>query len=362
MARVVYLHVGAPRTGTTYLQDRLHRNRRELAKQRVHFPAGPSGSMFGAAIDLLDMSWGGQRERARGEWDDLTARVRRASGTAIVSNHVLAGAKPAQVKRAMSALESAEVHLVYSARDLARQVPAEWQEGIKHQRGKTFQKFLEEVQADPRRGSQQWFWRVQGLPDVLGRWSRNLSPEHVHLVTVPQADAPRDDLWQRYCRAFALDPAWLPEDSPLENVSLGAAEATLVRLLNRRLRRSDSLENAAYRRLVRELVVHQTLTQREGTTRATLPPSAYSWAEDVAEEWIEWAEGAGIDVIGDLGDLRPAKPSVDQWADPDRPRPAQMLDAALDAMEALLVEASAQPEPLLEQTRKIARAARRLRP
>ena len=44
-----------------------------------------------------------------------------------------------------------------------------------------------------------------------------------------------------------------------------------------------------------------------------------------------------------------------------RPRPAapaQMLDAALDAIEVLLVEASAQPEPLLEQTRKIARAAR----
>src|SRR3712207_7129996 len=27
MPDVVYLHVGAPKTGTTYLQDRLHRNR-----------------------------------------------------------------------------------------------------------------------------------------------------------------------------------------------------------------------------------------------------------------------------------------------------------------------------------------------
>ena len=90
-------------------------------------------------------------------------------------------------------------------------------------------------------------------------------------MTVPHADAPRDELWQRYCQALALDPAWLPEDSPRENVSIGAAEATLMRMLNRRLRQSDSLESDAYRRLVRELVVEQTLAQRDGMVRATLP-------------------------------------------------------------------------------------------
>ena len=55
-----------------------------------------------------------------------------------------------------------------------------------------------------------WFWRVQSLPDVLSRWSKGLPPENVHLVTVPQAGAPRDLLWQRYCQAFGIDPAWAP--------------------------------------------------------------------------------------------------------------------------------------------------------
>jgi hypothetical protein len=361
MARVVYLHIGAPMTGATYLQDRLGRNRAELAKYRVHYPAGMTGSMFGAAIDLLDMSFGGQREEARGEWAALVSRVRRASGTAVVSHEILAGAKPAQVQRVMDDLGSVEVHLVYTARDLASQIPAEWQEGIKHRRRQSFSRFVLSLQEAPRRGSRMWFWRVQGLPDVLGRWSRNLPPEHVHLVTVPQADAPRDELWSRYCRALSLDPSWAPEESPLENGSLGTAEATLVRLLNRRLERSDSLENDAYRRLVRELMVHQTLAQREGMTRATLPPDAYDWASEVAEEWIEWAEGAGIDVVGDLSDLRPVKPDGATWSDPDRPRPREMVDAALDAVEALLLEASAEPEPLVAQSKKLARMARRMR-
>jgi len=360
MARVVYLHVGAPKTGTTYLQDRLARNRGELARHGVHYPMGAGGTMFEAAIDLLDMSWGGQREAARGEWDSLMARVRRANGTAIVSHEILAAAKPAQVKHVMSALVDAEVHLVYSARDLARQIPAEWQEGVKHRRKRSFARFLADVQSAPRRGSQMWFWRVQGLPDVLSRWSRNLPPAHVHLVTVPQHGAPRDELWRRYCQAFAIDEAWAPDQSPRENLSIGVAEATLIRRLNRRLRNSDSLENDAYRRLVRELVVHQTLAQRENMARATLPPEAYPWAEEVAEEWIEWAEGAGIDVIGDLQDLRPVL-LEGEWVDPDRPRPGQMVDAALDVIEALLGAAAAESEPFVTPTKKIARLARQFR-
>jgi hypothetical protein len=97
-------------------------------------------------------------------------------------------------------------------------------------------------------------------------------------------------------------------------------------------------------------------------TRATLPPEAFGWAREVAEEWIQWVEDAGIDVIGDLDDLRPAAPP-EQWHDPDRPRPREMVDAALDVIEVLLREAAAtKPEPLVTQTRRLARMARRLRP
>jgi hypothetical protein len=43
MSRVVYLHVGAPKTGTTYLQDRLALNRGDLARHGVHYPPASSG-------------------------------------------------------------------------------------------------------------------------------------------------------------------------------------------------------------------------------------------------------------------------------------------------------------------------------
>jgi hypothetical protein len=361
MSRVVYLHVGAPKTGTTYLQDRLALNKASLARHDVHYPLALHASQFRPALDLLEMPWGGLQENVDGEWDGLINRVRRQQGKVIVSHEILAAARPTQVRRAMAGLEGAEVHLVYSARDLARQIPAEWQEGIKHQRKQGFAGFLRRVQTSRRTKPNMWFWRVQSLPDVLTRWSKGLPPERVHLVTVPQAGAPREELWHRYCRAFDIDPAWAPEQSDRENVSIGAAESTLIRRLNRRLKQAG-LPSEEYRRLIRELVVHQTLAQRQDMSKVTLPPAAFPWADEVAEEWIQWVVGSGIDVIGDVEDLRPVPPPAGQvWADPDRPRRPQMVDAALDAMVALAVEAAQRPDPNEQLTARLGRAARRLR-
>ena len=361
MSRRVYVHIGAPKTGTTYLQDRLALNRLDLAAHHVHYPLGVYASQFRPALDILQMPWGGLQENVEGEWDALAGRVRRHSGTVIVSHEILAAAKPKQVARAMGSLEGAEVHLVYSARDLARQIPAEWQEGVKHQRKQSFARFLTSVQAAPRTNPSLWFWRVQSLPDVLSRWTDGLPPERVHLVTVPRTRADPELLWRRYCQAFGIDPAWASQESDRTNVSIGAAETTLVRKLNRRLR-TAGLPSEEYRRLIRELVVHQTLAQRPRMTKVTLPPAAYPWAAEVADEWIEWVVGSGIDVIGDVDELRPVAPGEDyHWDNPDRPRRPEMVDVALDALVALALEAAKRPDPDEQLTAKIGRAARRLR-
>ncbi len=68
--RKVFLHVGAPKTGTTYVQDRLALNARGLAEHAVHFPnkrlfADPTLFHFRAALDLLDQDWGGPSGHAR---------------------------------------------------------------------------------------------------------------------------------------------------------------------------------------------------------------------------------------------------------------------------------------------------------
>jgi hypothetical protein len=359
VADVVYLHVGAPKTGTTYLQDRLLANRHQLAEHGVGYPAGTAGDMFDAALDLIDRRWGGHRELVRGEWDHLAERVRRTPGTALISHEILAAARPDQVKRARRDLD-AEVHVVYSARDIARQVPAEWQESVKHRYRRSFSRFLRSVQAVERRDSPMWFWQVQELPDVLDRWTSDLPPEQVHLVTVPQSGAAPGRLWRRYCRAFGIDPRWAPDGGAARsNPSLGIDETALLRELNRRLKKAG-LDSESYRTLVRHVVVHQTLAARKRMRHVALPPSAHAWADEVADEWIEYVGRAGIDVVGNLDDLRPVHPEGDDWQDADRAKPRRMADAALDALVAVILEAAAHEDEAPQATR-LSRAARKLR-
>ncbi len=361
MSERLYLHVGAPKTGTTYLQDRLALNAASLRRHGYRYPTGPHGDMFLAALDLIDRPWGGMRPQAQGEWEALVRRAKRARGTVVLSHEILAGAKPQEAARALADLAFAEVHIVCTARDVARQVAAEWQEQLKHQRKVSFRTFLRQIRDAEQGKASRWFWRAQGLPGVLERWGGDLPPDQVHVVTVPRPGGPTDELWQRFGTALGLDPAWAPKPGGRRNPSIGTAESTLLRRVNARLK-AAGLPSDQYRALVRQLVVHETLAARPDMRPVTLPPDSYDWAEGVAQGWVDWIKGSGVDVVGDLEELRPVRPAPGtQWQDPDKPRARDVTAAAVDAIVALTLEAARRPDPDDTLTSRAARLARHLR-
>ena len=203
---------------------------------------------------------------------------------------------------------------------------------------------------------------MQGLPGVLERWGSGLPPSQIHVVTVPRPGGPADELWRRVCAALGIDPAWAPADGGRRNPSIGAAESTLLRRVNARLK-AAGLPSDQYRALVRQLVVHETLAARADMVPVTLPPEAYDWAEEVAQGWIDWVKAAGVDVVGDLEELRPVRPAADTvWQDPDEPRARDVNAAAVDAIVALTLEAARRPDPddtLGSRAAKLARYFRR---
>lgn len=339
MTKRVLLHVGTPKTGTSYLQDVLFRNKRVLADHDILYPAERFDDQFLAALDLMRLPWGGLEAEAVGAWDRLAGRVRDWDGTAIISHEILATASRSQVGRALESLghrDGVEIHVVLSVRDLVRQIPAEWQENVKHRRTISYARFLEEIQ-DPQRESRiaTWFWGVQEVPDILDRWGHDLPPERIHLVTVPAPGGPPSLLWQRFSRALGLDGLELDLEAERANPSLGVPETALLRRINQAVIRD--LDPPDYRPLVRELLAHQTLSRRTDSPRLALPPAVHPWAQDLAAAWASEVKDRGYDVVGDLADLVGAPPAK-AWADPDRPREKQVAGAALDAISALLLE------------------------
>ena len=217
----------------------------------------------------MRMPWGGLEAEAIGAWDRLADQVRAHDGTSIVSHEILATASRTQVGRALTSLghdDGAEIHVILSVRDLARQIPAEWQENVKHRSQLTYAKFLEQIQ-DPTRSTRigSWFWGVQEIPDILNRWGHDLPPERIHLVTVPPPGGAPELLWKRFSQAFGLDGIDLDLEVERHNPSLGVPETALVRRINVAAHRV--LPPADYRPLVRELLAHQTLSQRTRSPR-----------------------------------------------------------------------------------------------
>jgi hypothetical protein len=302
----VFLHVGAPKTGTTFLQSVLFHHRDRLRELGVLYPADEYDDHFFAAVDLQDLDFSGQpRPEATGRWEEVAARVRAWPGTSVISHDVLAGATPEQAQRAIDSLAPATVHVVVTARDLSLQVPSHWQEDVKHGQRADFDDWYTRVAAhDDQEWQLRWFWRVEDIPDVLARWGSTLPPTQVHVVTVPRPGGPTDVLWRRFAGVLGLDSC----DVDLgvvrhANTGLGRAEVELIRRLN--TGPAQALPAPTYERVVKGILAHEVLARSHGSARLVLPDRLVAEVTDLATGWAGQLAVAGYDVVGDLDELVP---------------------------------------------------------
>jgi len=342
--RRVYLHVGTPKSGTSYLQDKLALNRDALERQGVEYLRTRRGDHFEPALDLIGEKWAGEEKTARGQWDVLVAEARRSRRHVVISHEILAAAGPDSVARAMASFPEHEVHVVLTARDLGRQIPAEWQERVKHRGGRDYAAFLKALQRNYTRTDWTvWFWRVQHLPRIIATWGASLPPGQIHLVTVPPPDGPREALWQRFASVLGLSQQASYEESETTNASLGGAEVTMLRRLNGALR-EEGVPRTIYVNWVRESIVKDVLAQRPGKVPATVPPRRRATVDQITASWLEDIRGTGIDVVGDLADLESVWPDDEgSWADPDRADPEAVADAAIEALAHVLARVGRTP-------------------
>jgi hypothetical protein len=341
---VVFLHIGAPKTGTTYLQNVLLDNRAALRRDGLLYPGRAERSHFWASLDLRGVAFQGHVEPGmRDAWPRLVREIRKFSGSAIISHEMLAGASVPQIERAVSDLSFADVHVIWTGRDLARQLPAAWQERLKNRGTIRFARFLAVVRAGPNRKGRRLFWPVHDAPAVLARWARAVPAERIHVVTVPPPGSDPRLLWQRFASVISVDPDAYDADSARGNASLSAAEAAVLRELNRVLRGAD-IAWPAYRSAVKH-----GLTRDLGENSADrgagieLPADVYEWAVEWSEHAVQRLRAAGYSISGDLSDLIPATRPV--GSDPDRVPAGERARAAvrmLGAFVHLLAEGDGQ--------------------
>lgn len=302
MTERLYFHVGAPKSGTTYLQAILEGNRAELAHQGVLLVGKRHIDRVHAAMVIREDSRLADLPAAAGQaWERLVAEIRDWEGpSAILSYELFAAASRGRAARALTMLEGIEVHLVVTARDYARALPSAWQERLKFALTEPLETFSPDTSMGARA---QWGWRTMEAAGVAERWGSTLSPEHVHIVTMPRHGDDRHEFWRRFAQACALDSTGLMLDQERVNESMGVVEAELLRRVNAELggRIEGGREQSVW---LRDLLAHEVLA---GIGSETIGVTTDQRADAAArsDHAIQHIRDFGHAVHGDLDDLRP---------------------------------------------------------
>jgi hypothetical protein len=347
-ARVI-IHVGLPKTGTTFLQQTMLLSRDQLAQAGVLVPGQNHMFQRKAFWDLVGRRLrGAHQPRVPGSWRRLVRAIRQWDGDdVLLSEEFLVNARKVHVRRITRALAPAEVHVVVTVRDLNRTVGSMWQEEVAKGRTWPLADFVSAVR-DPQQGpatAGAAFWLRYDVRRVLRVWGHFVPPERTHVVVVPPPGSPPTLLLERFSAATGIDAGLMTPAPNDTNSSMGVAETELLRRLN--LRIVGRLNEAQYRHAV-EGVVRPVLRKRPLQTRIALPPSEFDWVTERSHELVRLLQDSPVHVVGSLEELvprpsdagreigSPAFPGVDS---PNLPEPeTDIADAAVDVLAESLVQ------------------------
>ena len=355
MADRVFLHIGAPKTGTSYIQLMLWQHRAQLEESGVFLPLDGRRRQFDAVADLRGGMW---RTDAPGStWEQLVQDTHKRPGTAVVSEELLCATPANGVERAVRSFGETEVHVVLGARDLVRQIPAEWQQAVRARSPVDYLTWVQRL-ADDEDAS---FWQVQDPARVFARWSSAVSADRFHLITVPPSGTTHRVLWQRFCSVLGIDGQPFDQEPTSHNQSLGVLETELLRRVNATLGDRFPLRHP-YDRAVRAQFTQPVLRSREQSERIAFPEQYRDWVADRAQQLVADLDAAGCQVIGSTAELIPSEPA--DGAQPGEVDLEELLALAVSSIVDLIAtvdEARTRQRQLSREGRAARRRARRLR-
>jgi len=336
-SRQVYLHLGLQKTGTSYLQGVMRRNRDLLAEQGLDLV--PEGRRESFELMLLVRGrYDPDRDPASvgSALDRFAASLERAPGSrALLTQESLAASRQAQVRSLVAACGDREVHVVLTVRDLARQVPSSWQQELKAARTVTYERWLERLQEGERAGRGGHPWIQHDPPAVLARWAEVVPPERIHVVTVPPPGSPPTLLLERYCRVLGVRSDDLAPGPGAGNTSLGRVQAELLRQVNLGLP-DDLRRRQVYGDVGKRWFASQVLAPQDGG-KILLPERVRPWCEEVSDAQVAALAAAGYDVEGSLDDLRCRDSAFAPEAEVS-PSDAELSSAAVGALVEIVAE------------------------
>ncbi len=329
VAKRVVLHIGAMKSGTSFIQNVLHNNRERLFEHGILFACERWRQQVLAVRELSERGGEGQEPiTPDGPWQHLVDVVNEWPETAIISMEFLAPRRLPKIQIIQEAFAGSDLQVILTARDLARSLPAMWTESTQNRGVRTWEEFLDLVRStDKGQKPGRWFWRHQGIADITSRWADAVGRDHFTLVTVPPKGAPPGVLWERFAGVAGIPEGLCDTGGVRSNPGIDAASAMVLRALNERLAEDEDFTPRDYERFVKGVLAKQGLVKR-GRDRVPLGVDE-RWVRRRSNEELDRLRKLDIRVVGDIEELE-AKPvpglhTRDVSAE-------QQLEAALDGL------------------------------
>lgn len=294
----VFVHIGLPKTATSYLQTVIWSDREGLRQRGVVVPGAERRDHLWASRTVReDRNQARAPQRHRTAWQRMLTELGETDGTGLVSHEFFAAASAEQAAEMVAALPADEVHLVVTAREPLGLFTASWQESLKN--GATTP--MADYGRDESSSSNSiWNWRTLDLRLVLERWAAAVPPERTH-VLVLDPDAPREDVWHRFAGIVGFDPDGIDLSGSFPNTSMGVAEAETLRRINGSLSGfRKAFDRGVY---IRTFLADERLVPRRGE-RFWPEPDQVEDCRRRGDAAIAHLASAPYDVVGSVDHLR----------------------------------------------------------
>ena len=341
-----FIHIGAPKCGSTALQSWLDSNRATLAAQGVHY-VSEGAHWIAPAKALVGVS-----DRVSGkpvpmrEWERLVAAVRKvtpdsgSTARAIISSEWYAGASDEAVERAVRDLDGSRMQVLLFVRPLSSTLVSAWQQALKLGGRQSLQEWLTTIFDEPTSPTAERAWGKHRYDLIAARWAKRIGADRVSIVVLDPTNP--ESLFRTVEEIAGVAPGSASAAPSRTNQSLSPFESDVLLALNKEFyARGGTLRG--YRQGVLRTFDGYVNSVRAGTPEKMRLPQP--WEPRVAalnEEIASGIERVGAQIIGDLTLFRAPSAHCDAVTETAE-RSAEVASAAGMLYSLLVTTGIAQP-------------------
>lgn len=295
------LHVGPAKTGTTGLQMLLDQNREVLKRLRISYP-GSSSDQHRAARALLNRPNPRGGKQSLEHWNDLVKKVSKSKDDLVISSEFFSFANSQQIESIVKAFHGAELHILITARSYYDVIPGVWQQQFKYDDSIKLEEWIRHSVLGNAEGANS-FYESQNYVHLIKKWAAHVSTNQISLFVLPSSQASIAEQVEIF---LGIAPGTLNVNVSAPNRGLTASEQRLTWEFERQVR-DAGISRGIYvknRRVSPSLIAQSPVHADLKSRLITLPAEFEPAIGQMTNEFIAYLSDSGVNVLGDLGDLR----------------------------------------------------------